>query len=206
MDRSFSPRPRAGACFFAVGRRLYVAAGFCGHELNDVHSFDLASREWRLESEGTFSARSVCSYGVVTSPATHETSLIIVGGELAPSARGHQGAGNFGIYYIRMEESPFGCFFFLPPPPFFLLFIIFGHVLRVGCAGASGAGGRQRWAGPKGAGHRRAAAGVRVDQHGRGGRRRAPGAGGRPGRIGRRPGAAEFRVCLGVSLGILIKS
>ena len=87
---------------------MYVVAGFCGHELNDVHSFDTATQQWRREAEGQFSARSVCPHAVITHPQTGQPHLVVFGGELSPSARGHEGAGNFGNDVLAFPVQPDG--------------------------------------------------------------------------------------------------
>ena len=45
-------RGRGGSCLVASadGARLYVLAGFCGHELDDAFCFDLTAGKWDVVS------------------------------------------------------------------------------------------------------------------------------------------------------------
>lgn len=94
----FAPRAskqgRGGSCLAAAGGSLWVVAGFCGHELNDTHRFDLAGETWHLvETESSeFSPRS---FAALAAAGPARTRLVLFGGELAPSAEGHAGAGLF---------------------------------------------------------------------------------------------------------------
>lgn len=103
---------RGGAVFepSSDGKSLFVVAGFTGEESSDVHRFDIASKKWtQLKSfpEKEISKRSVCAAASLKS-----LDLIIVfGGELEPSARGHEGAGNFGNDVIFFDTKKTGTSF-----------------------------------------------------------------------------------------------
>lgn len=86
---------RGGPNFLASadGKRLFVIAGFCGKETSDVHVFDIEKSEWKKLSEGTFPARSVCAS--CTIPVTSSGLFVLFGGEIDPSSKGHEGAGDF---------------------------------------------------------------------------------------------------------------
>jgi len=82
--------PRGGASFAAVGRSLVVLGGFCGHELGDIHVFDVDAHTWReVQGKLLVPPRSVAATCVL------DGKVCVYGGEVAPSAKGHQGAGNF---------------------------------------------------------------------------------------------------------------
>jgi len=86
---------RGGAVFKAdpVGHALYVIAGFAGEETSDVYKFDTMTESWtELPSfPSHIAARSVMTGCTVPSMDV----ICVFGGELTPSARGHEGAGNF---------------------------------------------------------------------------------------------------------------
>jgi len=92
---------RGGAAFAAVGvfpswgeGKLMVLGGFAGdqcegHEVGDIWEFDVATQTWSCLSETVKPPRSVaCCEGV-------GTRVLLFGGELQPSDRGHEGAGAF---------------------------------------------------------------------------------------------------------------
>lgn len=79
----------AGAC----GQKLYVFGGFCGHQLGDLHSFDLSTGTWEcLSYTGDApDPRSVCGLAALDS-----NTLVVFGGEVKDAgAKGHAGAGVF---------------------------------------------------------------------------------------------------------------
>jgi len=87
---------RGGAAFAAVGvfpswgeGKLMVLGGFAGREVGDIWEFDVATETWSCLSETLKPPRSVaCCEGV-------GTRVLLFGGELQPSDRGHEGAGAF---------------------------------------------------------------------------------------------------------------
>eukprot|EP00667_Euglena_gracilis_P014215 EG_transcript_14699 len=88
---------RGGAGFFATPGRLYVVAGFMGRETNDVHVYDIATKAWTtLAKDGeleSFRPRSVFAHGAASDGAVDK--LYLIGGEVSPSDKGHEGAGGF---------------------------------------------------------------------------------------------------------------
>ncbi|XP_061174172.1 uncharacterized protein LOC133183238 [Saccostrea echinata] len=91
---------RGGPGLVAVGKTLYVVAGFAGREMNDVHAFDTKSKTWQTLTFLTpLPPRSV--FGVVS----HGTNIIVVGGEVDPSDKGHEGAGNFSNDTFILDTS-----------------------------------------------------------------------------------------------------
>ncbi|GIL65022.1 hypothetical protein Vafri_18872 [Volvox africanus] len=115
---------RGGSCLVAAPKQggregewvLYVIAGFCGRELDDMHAYSVSDNVWcgtncpscsppsteTTEGDGhshcKLSARSVfgaavhsCGQGDCTSKDT----VVAFGGEVDPSDKGHDGAGDF---------------------------------------------------------------------------------------------------------------
>ncbi|KAK9825908.1 hypothetical protein WJX81_004489 [Elliptochloris bilobata] len=84
---------------------LYVVGGFCGHELGDVHRFDAAAQRWDCpsccgetgaEGENPLPPRSVFGLSLhACGSCAHDSHLVLFGGEVTPSDKGHAGAGNF---------------------------------------------------------------------------------------------------------------
>jgi len=94
---------RGGAAFAAVPRlgegKLMVLGGFAGREVGDMWEFDVASETWSCLSETLKPPRSVaCCEGV-------GTRVLLFGGELQPSDRGHEGAGAFSSDTQVFEAS-----------------------------------------------------------------------------------------------------
>lgn len=103
---------RGGAVFQASPdeKSLYVISGFTGEENSDVHRFDIATSKWtQLESfpQSSISKRSVSAAATVKSL----DMVLLFGGELEPSARGHEGAGNFGNDVIYLDTKTKGALF-----------------------------------------------------------------------------------------------
>mmetsp|Transcript_11591 Transcript_11591/g.21386 ORF Transcript_11591/g.21386 Transcript_11591/m.21386 type:complete len:183 (-) Transcript_11591:79-627(-) len=100
-------RGRGGANLFPLdgGSLLGVVAGFAGEETNDGHLFDVKQGKWCPDSltadlEG-LRPRSVCVSGSFPSAGVS----IIFGGEVDPSAKGHEGAGSFDNSIVVLEEK-----------------------------------------------------------------------------------------------------
>lgn len=86
---------RGGAVFQSdsTGHSLFVVAGFVGEEAKDVYKFDTKTEQWR---ELPSLPSDIPARSVMTGVNVPQMGLIcIFGGELTPSARGHEGAGNF---------------------------------------------------------------------------------------------------------------
>jgi hypothetical protein len=70
--------------------QLLVWAGFCGEESRDGQVYDTATGTWQAVLEvAALRPRSVCV------AATLESHVVLFGGEVNPSDRGHEGAGGF---------------------------------------------------------------------------------------------------------------
>eukprot|EP00301_Raphidiophrys_heterophryoidea_P014582 c23007_g1_i1.p1 GENE.c23007_g1_i1~~c23007_g1_i1.p1 ORF type:complete len:330 (+),score=69.21 c23007_g1_i1:50-1039(+) len=83
-------KERGGASAASVGNSIVILGGFCGHELGDIHVFDVATSTWRSVTQSQLTPpRSVAGTCTLWGKAC------IFGGEVAPSSKGHQGAGNF---------------------------------------------------------------------------------------------------------------
>ena len=89
----------------ASGTKVGVIAGFCGEETADGHLYDIPTSKWDeklLESElQGMRPRSVCVSG--SFPSLGYT--VIVGGEVDPSDRGHEGAGGFENDVVVLNET-----------------------------------------------------------------------------------------------------
>jgi len=105
-----SLRGRGGANFipFDSDRILGVVAGFCGEESNDSQLFDTAAGKWNdmhpvseEEQLSGFRPRSVCISASYPSLGVS----VIFGGEVDPSAKGHEGAGGFENDIILLDEK-----------------------------------------------------------------------------------------------------
>lgn len=98
MPSSDALAGRGGPCFVNGGNgSLYVVAGFAGRETNDMHRFDVASKQWIQLSDAGLRPRSVCAHcSLAAGNSTSESrKVLIFGGEVDPSDKGHMGAGSF---------------------------------------------------------------------------------------------------------------
>lgn len=89
--------PRGGPGLVAASGSIWVIFGFCGHELRDVHRYNLASQTWQqvtLPSDNSTwpLARSVLG---AVALGTDSKKVAVFGGEVDPSDLGHAGAGQF---------------------------------------------------------------------------------------------------------------
>jgi hypothetical protein len=82
---------------------LAVVAGFAGEETADGHVFDLATGQWEQElmTLTGLRPRSVCTSGSFPSVGVS----VIFGGEVDPSAKGHEGAGGFENDLVVLDEK-----------------------------------------------------------------------------------------------------
>mmetsp|Transcript_34039 Transcript_34039/g.87025 ORF Transcript_34039/g.87025 Transcript_34039/m.87025 type:complete len:323 (-) Transcript_34039:70-1038(-) len=93
---------RGGATFAASadGSKLLVVGGFAGRETNDAYAFDIGSETWAaIPSEG-LRPRSVCSVGTLPNG-----TIVIFGGEVDPSGKGHEGAGGFANDVVLFNSA-----------------------------------------------------------------------------------------------------
>merc|ERR1712110_14770 len=100
---------RGGAIFQASpnGDKLFVIGGFSGEERNDIWMFDLIQENWnQVEPKGEpLRPRSVCSSGALR--VGGRNWLVIFGGEVDPSEKGHEGAGDFSNDLILFDCDSF---------------------------------------------------------------------------------------------------
>lgn len=93
-------RGRGGPNFCHLSHKLLVVAGFAGEETRDAQVFDLATHSWQepvLECSD-LRPRSVCvacSMSSSDASAKEDDCVVLFGGEVNPSDRGHEGAGGF---------------------------------------------------------------------------------------------------------------
>jgi len=66
---------------------VYVIGGFYGKEVGEVLCYDSASGHWSTVEQPLQPPRSVFAMGV------HNSRIYVFGGELDPSTKGHEGAG-----------------------------------------------------------------------------------------------------------------
>lgn len=87
------------------GSLLGVVAGFAGEETNDGHVFDIASGKWfensLVDDLKDLRPRSVC----IGESFPGAGVSVIFGGEVDPSAKGHEGAGGFENDVVVLDES-----------------------------------------------------------------------------------------------------
>mmetsp|Transcript_19305 Transcript_19305/g.34893 ORF Transcript_19305/g.34893 Transcript_19305/m.34893 type:complete len:365 (-) Transcript_19305:154-1248(-) len=82
--------------------KIAVLAGFAGEETNDGHIFNNNSWEDQgMDGIGDMRKRSVCSFGSLPK----HNKCIIFGGEVDPSNKGHEGAGNFERDVVLLDGA-----------------------------------------------------------------------------------------------------
>jgi N-acetylneuraminic acid mutarotase len=100
MPSSDDIEGRGGPCLAAPGDgNLYVIAGFAGREMNDIHRFSLDDRSWTKLPDTDLRPRSVCPHCCVGG------KVILFGGEVDPSQKGHEGAGGFANDVVTFDPS-----------------------------------------------------------------------------------------------------
>ena len=95
---------RGGAGFVASadGASLFVVGGFAGRETNDVHRFDIATAAWEqvlADGNDVLTPFSVSCGGLVGD------RIVFFGGEIDPSTKGHEGAGDFGNFVVALDGN-----------------------------------------------------------------------------------------------------
>lgn len=78
---------------------LCVLGGFAGREMKDIHMFDLQTLKWSVSSK---ELKKACSVAVCV---TAGNRVVLFGGEIEPSAKGHAGAGNFSEELAAYDEN-----------------------------------------------------------------------------------------------------
>ncbi|KAG0562777.1 hypothetical protein KC19_9G170600 [Ceratodon purpureus] len=93
--------PRGGPGLVTLHNHVWVIFGFCGHELSDIHRFDLDQQTWEdVHCSGdTPTGRSV--FGT----ATIGNKILLFGGEVDPSDQGHMGAGAFSNELLVLDTD-----------------------------------------------------------------------------------------------------
>lgn len=82
--------------------KIAIVAGFAGEETNDGHIFNNSSWEAQgMDGLADLRKRSVCSFGALP----HVDKCLIFGGEVDPSCKGHEGAGNFDSDVALLDGS-----------------------------------------------------------------------------------------------------
>jgi len=89
MPLSTEVTARGGPSIGIHENYFIVAAGFNGDENDDIHQFNFTSQKWSKLSSGKFRARSVAPTCQINN------HMFIFGGEVRPSQKQHQGAGDF---------------------------------------------------------------------------------------------------------------
>ena len=98
---------------------LVLFSGFEGKESKDFLSYSVDSDKWMVHSKPQgLEPRSVCSSFTISSSALGENSnanvgegeekqelVVVFGGEVAPSERGHEGAGSFSDEVFVLNSS-----------------------------------------------------------------------------------------------------
>jgi len=94
---------RGGPNLLVLGNDdLAVVAGFAGKETADGHRFDSSQRRWQPALLGGLDGlrpRSVCAMGSYPSLGL----VVVFGGEVDPSERGHEGAGGFANDIVLLD-------------------------------------------------------------------------------------------------------
>jgi hypothetical protein len=88
---------------FVRWQGLLLCGGFDGGETNDVLRYDLESSSWEVLPSSWLRPRSVCASFGFAHPSGG--ALLVFGGEVAPSALGHEGAGGFGSDLIAIDAA-----------------------------------------------------------------------------------------------------
>ena len=114
-DDRIAPRGGSSLCSFESSNEaaepscLYLVGGFKGEELDDVFKYDLAQDVWTQESSmprklSVFAGSSVNNDKLIIDGK--KVRLLVHGGEIDPSTKGHNGAGEFSsdIYAFNGDK------------------------------------------------------------------------------------------------------
>lgn len=86
-----------------------MVGGFCGRELGDHHAFDTAADAWCAAGSCPCQAEALpprSVFGVhVIAPPSGKALLVAFGGEVDPSDKGHEGAGQFAGDVLLCDPS-----------------------------------------------------------------------------------------------------
>jgi len=103
--------PRGGSSVVASknGDKIFLLGGFAGCgcdgvEMADIYVYDLKSKQWTIMVQTLPTPKSVCiATGITMNGKDHY--IVIIGGEVDPSTRGHEGAGGFCNDLILVHED-----------------------------------------------------------------------------------------------------
>jgi len=111
LEKSLDIAGRGGPSFAAVNTgtivdgttsdSLMVTAGFSGQENNDMHMYNIASDSWSPSVTLPYRARSVCP----TTTISKGKYVLLFGGEVNISDRGHEGAGDFSNDIVCIDSA-----------------------------------------------------------------------------------------------------
>ena len=90
------------------GRTLFVVAGFSGNENSDVYAYDLDADTWTQVGDAMLRPCSVT--GISTLVIGGVEYVVVFGGEVEESTKGHEGAGGFTneLTAFRVAEAAVG--------------------------------------------------------------------------------------------------
>jgi len=105
-------RGRGGANLIVLqeGNALGIVGGFAGEETADGHVYDLVTNKWSeslldyTTDENMMRPRSVSA----CAPLSSKNRVVIFGGEVDPSDRGHEGAGGFTNDIVILDNTAGG--------------------------------------------------------------------------------------------------
>lgn len=84
--------------------KLILATGYSGQENDDIHIFDINNSNWISRQKGQMRARSVAPHCTLC-PNDTTNVLVIFGGEVNTSDRGHEGAGDFADDLVIIDTE-----------------------------------------------------------------------------------------------------
>jgi len=84
--------------------KLILATGYSGQENDDIHIFDINNTKWITCESGQYRARSVAPFCTLN-PTNDHNVLVIFGGEVNTSDRGHEGAGDFADDLVIIDTE-----------------------------------------------------------------------------------------------------
>jgi len=85
------------------GKKIILATGYSGQENDDIHIFDVNSNNWNTCEKGQYRARSVAPF--CTLAPNGNNVLLIFGGEVSTSDKGHEGAGDFADDLVIIDTD-----------------------------------------------------------------------------------------------------
>lgn len=85
--------------------KLVMATGYSGHENDDIHIFDIDKANWVTCEKGQYRARSVAPFCTLCPNNGNNNILVIFGGEVNTSDRGHEGAGDFANDLVTIDTD-----------------------------------------------------------------------------------------------------